>query len=49
MMTEVTNTRRINQLIEQVRNHTLRDEILKLAIEQLADDTAEVQPILVNA
>lgn len=38
-MTEYTYSRRINQLIEQVRNHPNRDEILQLALEQMADDT----------
>jgi hypothetical protein len=38
-MTEYTYSRRINQLIEQVRNHPQRDEILQLALEQMADDT----------
>jgi len=37
-MSEVTFSRRLQQLIAQVENHPHRDEILQLALEQLADD-----------
>ena len=38
LMTKATYERRLAQLIEQVRNHPHRDEILRLAMEQLRDD-----------
>lgn len=38
-MTERTFSRRLQQLIEQVNNHPNREEILRLAQEQLIDDT----------
>ena len=38
-MTKQTYTRRLAQLIEQVKNHPNKDEILELAMAQLADDT----------
>lgn len=37
-MTNKTFSRRLAQLIEQVENHPHRDEIIKLAQEQLIDD-----------
>jgi hypothetical protein len=37
-MTNKTFSRRLTQLIEQVENHPHRDEIIKLAQEQLIDD-----------
>jgi hypothetical protein len=37
-MSEVTFSRRLQQLIAQVENHPNRDEIIQLALEQLADD-----------
>ncbi|WJZ48600.1 hypothetical protein [Synechococcus phage DSL-LC07] len=37
-MTNVTFSRRLQQLIQQVENHPHRDEIIKLAQEQLIDD-----------
>lgn len=37
-MTKATYERRLAQLIEQVRNHPHREEVLRLAIEQLRDD-----------
>lgn len=41
-MTDVVFSRRLQELIEQVRNHPNRDEILTLALEQQADDMEEV-------
>ena len=38
-MTEQTFNRRLNQLIAEVESHNYRDEIIKLAQEQLIDDT----------
>jgi hypothetical protein len=38
-MTSTTFSRRLAQLIKQVENHPNRDEIIKLAQEQLVDDT----------
>ena len=37
-MTKATYSRRLAQLIEQVRNHPHREEVLRLAMEQLRDD-----------
>ena len=37
-MTKATYERRLAQLIEQVRNHPPREEVLRLAMEQLRDD-----------
>jgi hypothetical protein len=37
-MSDATFSRRLQQLIAQVENHPHRDEILQLALEQLADD-----------
>jgi hypothetical protein len=38
-MTEATFNRRLQQLIEQVESHPDREEILRLAYEQLQDDS----------
>lgn len=38
-MTEQTFNRRLDQLIQDVMQHPYRDELLKLAQEQLRDDT----------
>jgi hypothetical protein len=38
-MSNTTFSRRLQQLIKQVENHPNRDEIIKLAQEQLIDDT----------
>ena len=38
-MTESTFNRRLQQLIEQVESHPDREEILRLAYEQLQDDS----------
>lgn len=38
-MSEQTFSRRLSQLIQQVKNHPNREEILRLAQEQLIDDT----------
>jgi hypothetical protein len=38
-MTDSTFSRRLAQLIQQVKDHPNRDEILKLAQEQLIDDS----------
>ena len=38
-MTDTTYSRRLAQLIEQVRNHPNKAEILELAKQQLEDDT----------
>jgi hypothetical protein len=37
-MTDATFSRRLAQLIQQVKDHPNRDEILKLAQEQLIDE-----------
>ena len=37
-MTEMTYERRLEELIAQVRTHPLRDEIIRLALEQSVDD-----------
>jgi hypothetical protein len=37
-MTDSTFSRRLQQLIQQVKDHPNRDEILKLAQEQLIDE-----------
>jgi hypothetical protein len=37
-MTDTTFSRRLAQLIQQVKDHPNRDEILKLAQEQLIDE-----------
>lgn len=37
-MTNTTFSRRLAQLIQQVENHPNRDEIIRLAQEQLIDD-----------
>lgn len=37
-MTNNTFSRRLQQLIQQVENHPHRDEIIKLAQEQLVDE-----------
>jgi hypothetical protein len=42
-MTEQTYSRRLAQLIKDVKDHPNCDEILRLAMEQLADDNYEVQ------
>lgn len=41
-MSEVTFNVRLQQLIDQVENHPNRDEIVELALQQLADDNYEV-------
>jgi hypothetical protein len=41
-MTSTTFNRRLQQLIKEVENHPNREEILKLAYEQLQDDTYQV-------
>lgn len=38
-MTEQTFNRRLEQLIREVMQHPNRDELLKLAQQQLEDDT----------
>lgn len=37
-MSNTTFSRRLQQLIQQVENHPHRDEIIKLAQEQLIDE-----------
>ena len=37
-MSNTTFERRLNQLIEEVENHTHRDELIELMAEQQADD-----------
>lgn len=39
LMSEETFSRRLSQLINQIKNHPNAEEILRLAQEQLADDT----------
>lgn len=41
-MTKQTYSRRLEQLIEQIKDHPHRDEVLRLAMEQLADDNYEM-------
>ena len=41
-MTEATFNTRLQQRIAAVENHPQKDEILALALDQLADDTYEV-------
>lgn len=38
-MTETTFSRRFMQLVHELRDHPNRDEIIKLAQEQIVDDT----------
>jgi hypothetical protein len=38
-MSDYTFSRRLQQLLKQVENHPNRDEIIKLAQEQLVDDS----------
>lgn len=38
-MTEQTFNRRLDQLVREVMQHPYKDELLKLAQEQLIDDT----------
>lgn len=38
-MTDYTFSRRLRQLIEQLESHPNREEILRLATEQLVEDT----------
>ncbi len=38
-MTSKTFERRLQQLIEEIMQHPHKDELLRLAEEQLADDT----------
>lgn len=42
-MTTNTFNRRLQQLIKEIENHPHREEILKLAKEQLIDDTNVVR------
>lgn len=42
-MNNKTYSRRLQQLISQLENHTHRDEIIKLATEQLLDDATLVE------
>jgi hypothetical protein len=42
-MTDKTFSRRLQQLISQLENHPHREEILKLASEQLVDDSTVVR------
>lgn len=41
-MSDTTFNIRLEQLIKDVENHPNRDEIIKLALEQLADDNYEI-------
>lgn len=45
-MSEQTFSRRLQQLISQLENHPHCEEILKLAYEQLIDDSTVVRPTL---
>ena len=40
-MTKKTWSRRLGQLIDQIENHPHKDEIIKLAQQQLIDDDFE--------
>lgn len=48
IMTEFVYSRRLEQLIAQLKNHPHREEIIKLAQEQLIEDTDVVQSVCVN-
>jgi hypothetical protein len=41
-MTSTTFNRRLQQLIKEVKDHPHREEILRLAYDQLKDDTYQV-------
>ena len=41
-MSKITYSRRLQQLIRQLKDHPNREEILKLAFEQLSEDTYSV-------
>lgn len=47
-MSEVTYSRRLSQLIEQLRNHPNREEIIALAQSQIIDDVNTVDSCLAN-
>ena len=42
-MTETTYAVRVQQLIAEVEKHPHKDELIALALEQLADDTYNLQ------
>jgi len=44
-MSDYTFSRRLQQLIKQVESNPNREEILRLAQEQLIDDTVVIQPV----
>jgi len=44
-MSNTTFSRRLQQLIKQVENHPNRDEIIKLAQEQLVDDAFTITSV----
>lgn len=48
-MSETTYERRLAQLRDQIMQHPHRDELFKLAHEQLADDTFVLTQDLVEA
>lgn len=43
-MTSKTFERRLSQLIEEVMQHPHKEEILKIATEQMLDDVNTVRP-----
>jgi hypothetical protein len=47
-MTDYTFNTRLNQLIQQVKNHPYQEEVLKLAQEQLIEDTDVVESLVVT-
>jgi hypothetical protein len=42
-MTDQVFSRRLQQLINQLESHPNKDEIIELALQQLADDDYKVQ------
>lgn len=47
-MTDFTFSRRLQQLISQLKDHPYREEIIKLAQEQLIEDSNVVEYCLVT-
>lgn len=47
-MTDYTFNTRLNQLVRQLKNHPHQEEILKLAQEQLIEDTDVVESLVVT-
>jgi hypothetical protein len=47
-MTDLVFSRRLQQLIDQLKNHPFKEEIIKLAQEQLIDDSDVVEYCMVT-